>query len=142
MSLMRFGDLRVAQARWRHEVAAHQSIEVRGRRRVVRQHAGEHLVHRDAERVDVAREQRLALELLGRHVRRTADDGRPVRGDFQETRCAEIGDLDQAAVGDEHVRRPQIAMQHVLTVRVIDGVADLTGVVERERQRRARRRAR
>ena len=40
----------------------------------------------------------------------------------------------QPAVGDQDVRRPQVAMQHALPVRVIDGVADLAGVVERARQ--------
>ena len=34
---------------------------------------------------------------------------------------------------DQHVRRPQVAVQHALPVRVVDGVADLAGVVERER---------
>ena len=88
------------------------------------------------------REHRLALKLLRRHVRRAADDGRAVRGDLEEARRAEVGDLQHAAVGDEHVRRPQVAVQHALAVRVIDGVADLAGVVERARDSRARRRAR
>ena len=43
-------------------------------------------------------------------------------------------DLEQALVGHEHVGRPQIAVDHALLVRVVDGVADLAGVVERARE--------
>ena len=88
------------------------------------------------------REHRLAVELLGRHVRRAADDGRAVRGDLEEARRAEVGDLQHAVVGDQHVGRPQVAVEHALAVRVIDGVADLAGEVERARRGRARPRAR
>ena len=63
---------------------------------------------------------------------RAADDRRAVRGDLEEARGAEVGDLEQAVVGHEHVRRPQVAVEHALPVRVIDGVADLAGVVERD----------
>ncbi len=42
--------------------------------------------------------------------------------------------FSDAAVGDEDVGRPQVAVEHALPVRVIDGVADLAGVVERQRQ--------
>ncbi len=66
------------------EIAAHQPLEVRRRRRVVRQHAREHLVHRDADRVDVGREDGLALKLLGRHVGRTANNGGAVRRDLEK----------------------------------------------------------
>ena len=54
-----------------------------------------------------------------------------MRGDFEEARRAEVGDLDHALIGDEHVARPQIAMDDALLVRVIHRVADLAGVVER-----------
>ena len=50
--------------------------------------------------------------------------------------------LSMSAVGDQHVGRPQIAVDDALAVRVIDGVADLAGVVERAASGRARRRAR
>ena len=50
--------------------------------------------------------------------------------------------LSMPLLGDEHVGRPQVAVEHALAVRVVDGVADLAGVVERaatvERARRAR----
>ena len=142
MSLIAFGIFGFLSRGAVEQLAAHQPIEIGGRRRVVRQDAGQHLIHRDAERVEVAREHRLAVELLGRHVRRAADDGRAVRGDLEKARGAEVGDLEQAALGDEHVRRPQIAVQHAVPMRVVDGVADLAGVVERARDARARRRAR
>ena len=93
--------------------------------------AGQHLVHRHAERVDVRGEHRLAVELLRRHVRRAADDGRAVRRDLEEARGAEVGDLQHVVLGDEHVGGPQVAMDHALAVRVVDGVADLAGEVER-----------
>ena len=113
------------------QLARHQLVEVRRRRRVVGQHAGQHLVHRHAERVEVRREDRLAVELLRRHVRRAADDRRAVRGDLEEARRAEVGDLQHVVLGDEHVGRAQVAVDDALPVRVIDGVADLAGEVER-----------
>ena len=45
-------------------------------------------------------------------------------------------------LGDEHVAGPQVAVHDAAAVRVIDGVADLAGEVERARERRARRRER
>ncbi len=95
------------------------------------QDPGQHLVHRHAERVDVGREHGLSLKLLRRHVRRTADHGRPVRGDLEEARRAEVGDLQHVVLGDEHVGRAQIAVDDALRVGVIDGVADLAGEIER-----------
>ena len=50
--------------------------------------------------------------------------------------------FSEAALGDEHVARPQIAMDDALLVRVVERVADLAGVVERRARDRARRRAR
>ena len=127
----RFRDLRVLEPRRREQLALHQPIEVSRRRRVVGQLPGQHLIHRHAERVDVGGEDRLAVKLLRRHVRRAADHGGAVRCDFEKPRGAEVGDLQHAAFGDEHVRRPQIPVQHALAVRVIHGVHDLAGVVER-----------
>ena len=124
-------DGRVAQPRRGDQVGAEEAIDFTRRRRVVGQLAGQELVHRHAQRVDVGGEDGLAVELLRRHVGRAADDGRAVRGDFEEARGAEVGDLGHAGVRDEHVGRPQIAVQHALAVRVVDGVADLAGVVER-----------
>ena len=73
----------------------------------------------------------LPVELLRRHVRRAADHRRAVRGNLEKARGAEVGDLQHVVLGDEHVGRPQVAVNHALTVRVVDGVADLAGEVER-----------
>ena len=123
----------VLETRVGDEIAAHQAIHVVGRRRVVRQHAGQHLIHGDAERVDVGSEHRLAVKLLGRHVWRAADDRRAVRGNLEKARRSEIGHLEHPALGDDHIGRPEVAVEHTLAVRVVDGVADLTAVVERAR---------
>ncbi len=69
----------VPRPRRSDQFAAHQPLDVGGRRRLVRQPARQHLVHRDAQRVDVRGEHRLAVELLGRHVGRAADHRRSVR---------------------------------------------------------------
>ena len=108
------GDLRVVQPRRRGELAAHQPLEVARRRRLVGQPAGQQLVHRDAERVDVGGEDRLAVELLGRHVGRAADDRRAVGGDLEEARGAEVGDLGDAGLGDQDVARAQVAVDDAL----------------------------
>ena len=123
----------VLETRVGDEIAAHQAIHVVGRRRVVRQHAGQHLIHGDAERVDVGSEHRPAVKLLGRHVWRAADDRRAVRGNLEKARRSEIGHLEHPALGDDHIGRPEVAVEHTLAVRVVDGVADLTAVVERAR---------
>ena len=74
------------------------------------------------------------MELLGRHVGRAADHGRAVRGDLEHARGAEVGDLHEALLGDQHVAGPQIAVDDVVRVRVVDRVGDLDGEVERARQ--------
>ena len=129
-----FWQFRVPETGRRHQLAAHQAIHVRRRGRLVRQHAGQHLVHRYAQRVEIGREHRSATKLLGRHVRRTADHGGAVSGNLEKARRAEIGDFHQAALRHQHVRRPQIAVQHTVAMGMIDGVADLAGVVERNRE--------
>jgi len=55
------------------ELALHQPIEIGRRRRVLGQHAGQHLIHRHASEVDVGAKTALPWKLLGRHVRRAAD---------------------------------------------------------------------
>ena len=42
--------------------------------------------------------------------------------------------LTHARLGDEDVRRPQVAVNDTLPMRVIHGIADLAGEVERARQ--------
>ena len=73
------------------------------------------------------------MKLLGRHVRRAADDRGTVRGDIEESRRAEVADLQNPVFGDQHVARSKVAMKHAGAVRVIDGIADLAAEVERPR---------
>ena len=94
------------------------------------QYPGQHLIHRDTERIDVRRKHRLPMELLGRHVRRAANHRCTVRCDLEKAGRAEVGHLQHVVVRYEHVGGPQIAMDHSLTVRVIDGVADLAREVQ------------
>ena len=49
--------------------------------------------------------------------------------------------LSMPVSGDEHVARPQVAMEDAGAMRVIDRVADLAGEVERARSDPARPRA-
>ena len=58
----------------------------------------------------------------------------PCGRDLEEARRAEVGDLQHVVLGDQHVGGAQVAVDHALAVRVIDGVADLAGEVERPRQ--------
>jgi hypothetical protein len=51
--------------------------------------------------------------------------------DFEEARRPEVGHFQLPRAGDEHVARAQVAVQHPLAVCVIDGIADLAGVIER-----------
>ena len=100
----RLGNFWIAHARRGSQpLAAHQPIDVRGRGRSVWQHASQHLIHADAERIDVRREYGFAVKLLGCHIGRTADNRRAVRGDLKKPRRAEVGDLEESAVHHNHV---------------------------------------
>ena len=57
-----------------------------------------------------------------------------MRGNLEKAGRPEIGHLDDALLGDEHVSRSQVAMDDALAMRVIHRVADLARVVERARQ--------
>ena len=57
-----------------------------------------------------------------------------MRGDLKKARRAEVADLEQTFVRDEDVRGSQVAMDDALTVRVFDGIQDLTRVIEHEIQ--------
>jgi hypothetical protein len=76
----------------------------------------------------------LAVKLLWRHVGRAADDCGAVRRDLDEARRAEVGHLQEPSVGHEHVARAEIAMNDAVLVCVVNGVADLTRIVERSRE--------
>jgi hypothetical protein len=125
------GDRGVLQPRRRDELPRHQLVEVRWGGRVVRQHSRQHLIHRHPHRIDVGGKHGLAVELLGCHVGGAADDSRAVRRYFQEARGSEVGHLEHVVLGDEHVRRPKVAVDDALPVGVIDGIADLAGEIER-----------
>src|SRR5262249_19058749 len=89
--------------------------------------------HRDAQRIDVRGENRLAVELFGSHVRRAPDDCGAVSRDFEKARRPEIRDLRQTGIGHQHVPGTQITIQDTVTMGMIEGVANLTRVVERLR---------
>ena len=117
--------------------------------------AGDHLVGDDAERVDVGRAvDRLALDLLGRHVLRRAEAHAGARQrlelqlalELRQLGEAEVEHLDLpraalAAVTDEdHVLRLEIAVHDVLPVRGGERLRDLADddVDVRRAARRAR----
>ena len=106
----------------------HQPLDLRGVGAEVGQGAGEHLVEDHAHRVDVGGEHGASLELLGGHVGRAADDGGGV-GLLQEARGAEVGDLHDAALRDQHVGGPQVAVEDLVLVGVLHALQDLDDVV-------------
>ena len=117
-----FGDLRVLQPR---RVSSSPFIR-RSRSAgdgVVRQHAGHHLVHRHAERVDV---RRTCAPWNAQAPCKAADHRRTV-GRKSPRDVPKSATLSMP-LSAEDVRRAQITVQHALAVRVIDGVADLAGV--------------
>jgi hypothetical protein len=54
-----------------------------------------------------------------------------VRGDLEEPRGAEVRDLQHVVLRHQDVRGAQIAVDDALRVRVVDGVADLAGEIQR-----------
>jgi hypothetical protein len=118
-------------------VQAHLHHRVR-RRRLERRPASDELVQQDSERVDVAPLVGwVALHLLGRHVRRRAEQ-RAARGHAGFTDRAgepEIADADVPLLVDEHVLRLEIAVDDALRVGGGKPGADLTEDSERARQR-------
>ena len=113
-----------------------------GRRRVVQVHAGDlghvgavergqpgqHLVHHDAQRVDVrAGVDRLAADLLGRHVSGAADDRPGARdpGPVGAGGDAEVGDLGVTVAVDEDVLRFDVAVDDARQMRGRQTLGDL-----------------
>ena len=113
---------------------------------------GRQLVDQDAEREQIAaRIDRLAADLLRRHVRHRAHDlpraeigftvaawvsagSTSERGQLGET---EVQHLDAALARHHHVRRFQIAVHHALLVRGDQGVGQRDRQVEHLRQRQS-----
>ena len=98
------------------------------RRRIrVRRPAGQQLVQRQAEAIDVAAGVRLPLEALRRHVFERADQIAGVRQVhlLEELRHSEIGHPHDALLVEQQIGRLNIAVQHALSVGVRQGVGDL-----------------
>ena len=101
---------------------------------------GDHLVHHDSERVEVAARIRLtALRLLRREVRRGAHDCAGLRetllrGGVEGASNAEVGDLHPAVVTDEDVRRLDVTMHDAVAV----GEPERGGHLGRRRRQPAR----
>jgi hypothetical protein len=95
---------------------------------------GEHLVEDDADRVAVAgRGHLVAARLLGRQVLGGADD-RPGLGHVglgARPGDAEVGHLQVAVLGDEHVLGLHVAVHHVAPVGGAERGEDLLGEVDR-----------
>ena len=53
---------------------------------------------------------------------------------FEKARGAEVRDLEQAGLGDEHVAWPYVPMQDAGPMRVVHGVADLACEIKGKRE--------
>ena len=85
---------------------------------------------RDREAEDVgALGDRAAAEDLGRHVARRADGDRPVARLAELARDAEVDEHD-AAVGHDQVLRLDVAVDDVLLVDVVQGLARLAAPLD------------
>ena len=98
--------------------------------------AGDHFVKREAQRVDVGTGVGLTgADLLGRHIgegshgQAGAGEARPAGG----ARDAEIGELDDAAGGDQDVGGLDIAVNHAALVRERQRRQDLVDVTDGRR---------
>ncbi len=88
--------------------------------------AGEHFVEHGAEAVDVgAGIAAFALDLLGRHVMgRAGGESTKVSRRPSHAGDAEIHNADGAVVADHDVLRLEIAMDDIVVVHVLHGLAD------------------
>ena len=105
-------------------------------RGVERRRARQQLVEDHAQRIDVGPGvdvHRRRIGLLGRHVRRRADDRPGVAQalvgevEFRRLGDAEVDDLGRGPavdLGDQHVARLQVAVDDPLLVGVLHGLAD------------------
>jgi hypothetical protein len=117
----------------------HQLVVARGLERHL---SGEHLVEHDAEAVEIGQSiDVLAATLLGRHVGERADDAAVARHALRPLRArdAEIHDLEQARIGEDQVRRLDVAMHDSHLVRIGKAVRRLRDHCERlfQAERRA-----
>jgi hypothetical protein len=106
----------------------------------VGQLAGQELVHHDPQRVDVRAPvdgRGVAARLLGAHVGERAHQrahvrlqGRRARLVVGQARHAEVEDLGLAICRDQDVAGLEVAVDHALLVRVVDGVGDARREIE------------
>ena len=127
-------DVAVAHAGRRAAPLRDQPLDLRRVGAEVGQRAREHLVEHHAHRVDVRGQHRPPRELLRGHVRRAADHGGGVAL-LEQATGAEVGHLEHAALRQQHVGRPQVAVQDLGLVGVLHALQDLHDVVERARGR-------
>ena len=115
----------VAQGLWRR--LHHLAQQLAERAGAERSLAAQHLVHHRAERIEVgARVERVALHLLGRHVGRAAGHALEARDlGIGDQRDAEIDDAHVAILGEQDVRRLDVAVHHAARVRVVQRLCDL-----------------
>ena len=95
---------------------------------------GQHLVQHDADPVHVrGRSDVPALGLLRRHVARGTDDGsRPgIGAPLGQPRHAEVGHLDPAVMGDQHIAGLDVPVHDALRVRGSQRTRQLLGDVDR-----------
>jgi len=126
------GDMAVADPGRGAAPLRHQPLDLRRVGAEVGQGAREHLVEHHAHRVDVGGQHRAARELLGSHVGGAADHGRGVAL-LEQAAGAEVGHLEHAALGQQHVGRAQVAVEDLGLVRVLHALQDLHDVAERAR---------
>ena len=103
--------------------------------RRIRPHAGQAFVEHACQRVDVRRRiDRLALESLGGHVGHRAQ--RAARRRQPHLACgagqAEVDQIHEVAIGDQNVRRLDVAVDQTRSVRVIQCRRDLFGHLHAE----------
>jgi hypothetical protein len=146
------------------DVAAQRWLEARGGRgsflfdgaqlcregaagKIVGQALGEQLVAEHAQRIDIRAEidpRRIAAHLLGAHVGERADEltchgaGLVRLGPFDEASDPKIQHAHPALAIDEHVVGLEVAVDHAVHVRVMDGVAELRQEPDPRVQIRAR----
>ena len=121
------GNLGIQLVQRRRGLARHLLHQPAALLLVERRPEGEHLVERQAERVDVAPAVDLAAERLGGHVPQGAEDVAGVRQVLLVVRLgqAEVGHPDDPVGVEQQVRRLDVAVDDPLGVRVGQGVGHL-----------------
>jgi hypothetical protein len=121
------GNLAIEPVQRRRRLIGHLLDQAAALLLVERRAEGEHLVERQAQRVDVAPAVDLAAERLGGHVPQGAEDVTGVGEVLLVVRLgqAEVGDPDDAARVEQQVGRLDVAVDDPLDVRVGQGIGHL-----------------